>query len=332
MKILRISSPFFAFLCIILLSPGTGLAVWKPNRNKQLQSSRYMTVRTTAYTHTESDHLVYGRKNALDSSLRLSRNYTSAASDWSRFPVGTKFRIKGGNRTYVIDDYGSALVGTDTIDIYHPSKKAMNQWGVRYVEIEILKWGDYERSRQILQERKGYSHVRKMLAGIDSRKRRLSPFNLNQKRSATQPVDLPVAAKSRPAATIDQRKVTPLPFASAKPIPIATPVNPPGPAARLIATPVSLPPAHQEEQNSLTDNQRIAAPKTPTFSREKMASTRQRNFRPMTRTMSVAIVETVSPAGKAAVAPKKRPAKTSPPKRKTRAFRPLIPGSYTGCK
>ncbi len=306
MKLLRASSPFFVFLCILLLFPGTGLAVWKPQRNK-LHSSRHMTVRTTAYTHTESDHLVYGRKNALDTPLRLSRSYTSAASDWSRFPVGTTFRIKGNNRTYIIDDYGSALVGTDTIDIYHSSKKAMNQWGVRHVEIEILKWGDYEKSRQVLQERRGYSHVRKMLAGIDSKKRRSSPFT--GKSSATRPVDPPIEPKKRSANPIDQRKAAPMPFASAKSIPKPAIAEP----APLIAKPTTLP-----------------SPKTPAsaplFTREKMASTRQRNFRPMTRTISVAIVETIEPAGKVA-AVQATPGKTPVAKRKPRAFRALIPGS-----
>ena len=45
----------------------------------------------------------------------------SAAADWSRYPVGTRFRIVGKPYEYVIDDYGSALVGTDTIDLYKPS-------------------------------------------------------------------------------------------------------------------------------------------------------------------------------------------------------------------
>lgn len=312
MKLLRTSSPFFVFLCILLLFPGTGLAVWKPKRNK-LHSSRHMTVRTTAYTHTESDHLVYGRKNALDTSLRLSRSYTSAASDWSRFPVGTTFRIKGSNRTYVIDDYGSALVGTDTIDIYHSSKKTMNQWGVRHVEIEITKWGDYEKSRQILQERRGYSHVRKMLAGIDSKKRRSSPFG--GKSSATRPVDPPIAPKKPSGNSIDQRKATPMPFASAKQI--AKPVIIEQPASP-IARPVALPSPK-------------TPPSTPLLTREKMASSKRRNFRPLTRTISIAIIETIEPAGKVAAV---QITAVKPPaaKRKSRAFRPLIPGKYSGCK
>ena len=127
---------------------------------------REVRVRTTAYTHTESDHIAYGRKTALGTNLKFSREYTSAASDWSRFPVGTEFRIKGLNRHFVIDDYGSALVGKDTIDLYFTSKTNMNRWGARYVDIIVTKYGDYEKSKEILSQRTKYRHCRKMLAGI----------------------------------------------------------------------------------------------------------------------------------------------------------------------
>lgn len=153
----------FSFLLIGLLS-SAGLAqdIAQDERSTQLED-----VRMTAYTHTESDHIVYGRKNAIGTRLRLDKNYSSAAADWSRFPLGTKFKMDGKETTYVIDDYGSALVGKDTIDIYHPSKRAMNKWGVRHVDIEIIEFGDYEKSREILEERKGWRHCRKMLASIN---------------------------------------------------------------------------------------------------------------------------------------------------------------------
>lgn len=129
---------------------------------------RELNVRTTAYTHSESDHIEYGRKTALGTQLKFSREYTSAASDWSRFPVGTEFRIKGLNRHFVIDDYGSALLGKDTIDLYFTSKSAMNRWGVKHVDIVITKYGDFEKSREILSQRTKYHHCRKMLAAIDA--------------------------------------------------------------------------------------------------------------------------------------------------------------------
>ena len=88
--------------------------------------------------------------------------YTSAAADWSRFPLGTTFRIRGLNRVFVIDDYGSALVGTETIDLYHPNRAGMNQWGVQNVDIEILEYGCFERSLKLLSGRVKYAHCRAM--------------------------------------------------------------------------------------------------------------------------------------------------------------------------
>jgi len=85
-------------------------------------------IRTTAYTDSEVSHRRYGVKNAIGSHLE-SGQINSAAADWSRFPVGTKFRIVDNHKMYVIDDYGSALVGTETIDLYMPSRRLMHQWG-----------------------------------------------------------------------------------------------------------------------------------------------------------------------------------------------------------
>ncbi|MFN0080437.1 MAG: 3D domain-containing protein [Prosthecobacter sp.] len=128
-----------------------------------------MRVRTTAYTHDESDHIVYGVKNAVGTNLKFG-NVRSAAADWSRFPVGTKFRIAGQpDVVYEVDDYGSALVGTGTIDLYKPSQSMMNHWGVRHVDIEVIKWGSYERSMQLMRDRTKWKHVRAMMEGIEAR-------------------------------------------------------------------------------------------------------------------------------------------------------------------
>ena len=145
--------------------------------------SKYQKVRTTAYTHTESDHVRYGRKNAIGTGLKLGKSYTSAASDWSRYPVGTRIRIREvPGVTFVIDDYGSALVGSNTIDLYHPTKRSMDRWGVRHVHIEILELGDFEKSREILAERTKWGHCRKMLASLPD-----EPIELLDPRQKTQP-------------------------------------------------------------------------------------------------------------------------------------------------
>jgi 3D (Asp-Asp-Asp) domain-containing protein len=88
-----------------------------------------LVVRTTAYAHTEADHIKYGNKSALGTVLEYTPEYHFVAADWSRFPLGTKFKIKGYDRIFVVDGCGSALVGTQTIDIYLSTVDRMNHWG-----------------------------------------------------------------------------------------------------------------------------------------------------------------------------------------------------------
>ncbi len=126
-------------------------------------------VRTTAYTHTEADSLQYGKKNAAGGILKYGR-VRSAAADWSVYPVGTIFRMEGDPNLYEIDDYGSALVGSKTIDIYKPSMQSMNDWGVRHVPIKVVRWGCFAKSLEIMQPRVGKAeHVRQMVKSIQSK-------------------------------------------------------------------------------------------------------------------------------------------------------------------
>jgi 3D (Asp-Asp-Asp) domain-containing protein len=129
-------------------------------------SERNRIVRTTAYTCSEDDHLIYGSRNATGTQLRYTNRVRSAAADWSFYPVGTTFRIKGLPYLYVVDDYGSALTGTGTIDIYKPSKEIMNLWGRRNVEITIVQWGSFNRSAELLGQRTKFDHCRQMLSNI----------------------------------------------------------------------------------------------------------------------------------------------------------------------
>jgi 3D (Asp-Asp-Asp) domain-containing protein len=129
-------------------------------------ADRNRIVRTTAYTCSEDDHLIYGSKNATGTQLRYTDKVRSAAADWSFYPVGTTFRIKGLPYLYVVDDYGSALLGTGTVDIYTPSKDVMNQWGRRNVELTVVQWGSMTRSAELLSQRTRYNHCRQMLSNI----------------------------------------------------------------------------------------------------------------------------------------------------------------------
>ena len=146
-------------LCLVAIIGAT--AVNKKARRAS-EARKPVTVRTTAYTHTESDHLVYGRQTAIGTTLQAGR-VNSAAADWSFMPVGTKFRIVGDKTLYEVDDYGSALVGTETVDIYRPSRSSMNTWGVRHVDIRIVERGSVEKSIEVLKDRTAYRHCREML-------------------------------------------------------------------------------------------------------------------------------------------------------------------------
>ena len=118
-------------------------------------------VRMTAYTSAEAG----GRHDACGGLLTTGAIH-SAAADWSRYPVGTQFQILETGEVCEIDDYGSALVGTDTIDLYKDSGHQMRTWGVRMVHIKILEWGSPRRSLEILTPRARNSHVRSMVLAL----------------------------------------------------------------------------------------------------------------------------------------------------------------------
>ncbi|MEO5717496.1 MAG: hypothetical protein ABIR29_02870 [Chthoniobacterales bacterium] len=118
-------------------------------------------VRTTAYTHTEAG----GSRNAVGKRLS-GKNVMSAAADWSRWPLGTKFRIVDTDEVFQIDDYGSALIGTETIDLYKINRQAMNRWGVRKVDIDVIEWGSSAESLKVLTPRKSNRRVRQMILAL----------------------------------------------------------------------------------------------------------------------------------------------------------------------
>jgi 3D (Asp-Asp-Asp) domain-containing protein len=134
-------------------------------RRSKVPVGERKVVKTTAYTDSESGRRRHGVKNAIGSRLQ-SGSINSAAADWSRFPIGTKFRIVDNNQMYVIDDYGPALVGTDTIDLYLPSRRLMDQWGSKRVTIEVFEKGSYQKSLEVLEPRQGNRFVRQMVQNI----------------------------------------------------------------------------------------------------------------------------------------------------------------------
>ncbi len=165
-------------LCVLVIATGflASCSSTQPNKHRSPKvasnsgaaaktGTRISSVRTTAYTHTEADHTQYGAANAAGGRLKYG-SVKSAAADWSVYPVGTVFQIDGDSSLYEVDDYGSALVGTNTIDLYKPDKSAMNNWGVRNVNIRVIKWGSFTKSLAIMKPRSKYDHIRKMVGRI----------------------------------------------------------------------------------------------------------------------------------------------------------------------
>jgi 3D (Asp-Asp-Asp) domain-containing protein len=134
------------------------LPTWEP----PLARTEFQRVRTTAYFDGESDHRRYTNHNALGTELQAGP-VNSAAADWSRWPAGTVFRLLPTGQTYVVDDYGWALAGRNTIDLYMPTRDQMDCWGVRQMDIQILQWGDPRASYATLLPRADHPHVERML-------------------------------------------------------------------------------------------------------------------------------------------------------------------------
>lgn len=158
-QLLRYGFLFFAGCGFQLTSDGAAITA-----NATVSSPAQRVVRTTAFTH--SHHAA--AKNAEGSRLH-NGDLNSAAADWSRFPLGTKFKIFRTNKMYVVDDYGPALVGTNKIDLYMPSRREMSNWGVRNVTIDIIEPGSYDRSLALLRSRRSVPYVRKMLRALEEK-------------------------------------------------------------------------------------------------------------------------------------------------------------------
>ena len=218
---------------LFLSACGTTTSRALPQYEAPLAKADFQNVRTTAYTHTESDHTQYGARNALGGELHAAgpaihraenvaralaisdsedvdilrvsnsgatlqpfsmdetRTTTrvstttrvtkttrrakravavakppkigSAAADWGRWPMGTTFRLLSTGQVYRVDDYGWALSGRNTIDLYMANSRDMNTWGARQEPIQILQWGDPRQSLEFLAPRQSYKHVRRMV-------------------------------------------------------------------------------------------------------------------------------------------------------------------------
>ena len=228
-----------AFIVLLLAACETGTRAL-PAYERPLGKTDFQNVRTTAYTHTESDHTQYGARNALggelhaaspaihraenvaralavsdsdDVDLRRVANSSatlqpfsieetrttsrvttttranktargakraiavskstpkigSAAADWSRWPMGTTFRLLSTGQIYRVDDYGWALSGRNTIDLYMATRGEMNNWGARQEPIQVLHWGDPQDSLRFLETKQNYKHIKRMVLELEGR-------------------------------------------------------------------------------------------------------------------------------------------------------------------
>jgi 3D (Asp-Asp-Asp) domain-containing protein len=104
-------------------------SVDKPKKATRVTTTTVTTARVTKTTKTTAT-TVKGAKRAVAVSKAPPR-IGSAAADWSRWPVGTTFRLLSTGQIYRVEDYGWALSGRNTIDLYMANRQDMNSWGAR---------------------------------------------------------------------------------------------------------------------------------------------------------------------------------------------------------
>ena len=118
-------------------------------------------VKTKAKEKTRAAKTKHPTKRAV--AVKKPPKIGSAAADWSRWPAGTTFRLLSTGQMYRVEDYGWALAGRNTIDLYMPNERAMNSWGERQEPIQVLHWGNPDDSLKLLMPRMQYKHVRRMV-------------------------------------------------------------------------------------------------------------------------------------------------------------------------
>jgi 3D (Asp-Asp-Asp) domain-containing protein len=134
----------------------------KPKKGTRVTTT-VVTTRTTKSTTTTR-----GPKRAVAVSKSPPR-IGSAAADWSRWPIGTTFRLLSTGQMYRVEDYGWALSGRNTIDLYMANQRDMNTWGARQEPIQILHWGDSQQSLQFLRAHQDYKHIKRMVLELEGR-------------------------------------------------------------------------------------------------------------------------------------------------------------------
>ena len=137
----------------------------QPFSMQEKKATRVTT--TAATTRATKTTTVRGTKRAV--AVSKPSRIGSAAADWSRWPMGTTFRLLSTGQTYRVEDYGWALSGRNTIDLYMSNRRDMNTWGARQEPIQILHWGDVQQSLQVLQSHTDHKHIKRMVLELQGR-------------------------------------------------------------------------------------------------------------------------------------------------------------------
>ena len=133
-----------------------------------MQETRKATrVTTTTATRVTKTTTTRGVKRAV--AVSQPPKIGSAAADWSRWPMGTTFRLLSTGQMYRVEDYGWALSGRNTIDLYMANQRDMNSWGARQEPIQVLQWGDPQQSLQVLRSHSDYKHIKRMVLELQGR-------------------------------------------------------------------------------------------------------------------------------------------------------------------
>jgi len=139
-----------------------------------MQEKKKTTRVTTTTRVTKTTLTTRGTKRAVAASK--PPRVGSAAADWSRWPMGTTFRLLSTGQVYRVEDYGWALSGRNTIDLYMSNQRDMNTWGARQEPIQILRWGDPRQSLQFLQSHTDYKHIKRMVLELQGRDQEAAAF------------------------------------------------------------------------------------------------------------------------------------------------------------
>ena len=131
------------------------------------ETKKTTRVTTTATARTTKTTTSRGAKRAVATSK--PPKIGSAAADWSRWPMGTTFRLLSTGQIYRVDDYGWALSGRNTIDLYMATRTEMNNWGARQEPIQVLHWGDPHESLRFLETKQNYKHIKRMVLELEGR-------------------------------------------------------------------------------------------------------------------------------------------------------------------